>query len=105
MAQVMSMISTLAPLMQNMGNTDKKENVKTNTDIDKNNDDKNVTNSLDIRFKAGSNSGVENVRAGETPERQALRPARGTEAVPEALARRMRRPDDPHIADQRHSRN
>ena len=47
MAQVMSMISTLAPLMQNMGNADKKENVKTNTNIDKNNDDKNVTNSLE----------------------------------------------------------
>ena len=33
MAQVMSMISTLAPLMQNVGNADNKEKVKINIDI------------------------------------------------------------------------
>ena len=47
MAQVMSMISTLAPLMQNVGNADNEENVKTNIDVNKNNDGKNVTNSLE----------------------------------------------------------
>ena len=47
MAQVISMISTLAPLMQNMGNADNKEYVKTNTDISKNYDHENVTNSLE----------------------------------------------------------
>ena len=56
MAQVMSMISTLAPLMQNMGNADNKENVKTNTDIDKNNDDKNVTNSLESPLPISSSN-------------------------------------------------
>ena len=56
MAQVMSMISTLAPLMQNMGNADKKENVKTNTDIDKNNDDKNVTNGLESPLPISSSN-------------------------------------------------
>ena len=47
MAQVMSMISTLAPLMKNVGNADNKEKVKSNNDINKNNDDKNVTNDLE----------------------------------------------------------
>ena len=56
MAQVMSMISTLAPLMQNMGNADNKENVKTNTDIDKNNDDKNVTNGLESPLPISSSN-------------------------------------------------
>ena len=36
MAQVMSMISTLAPLMQNVGNADNEEKVKSNIDINKN---------------------------------------------------------------------
>ena len=56
MAQVMSMISTLAPLMQNVGNADNKENVKTNTDIDKNNDDKNVTNGLESPLPISSSN-------------------------------------------------
>ena len=56
MAQVMSMISTLAPLMQNVGNANNKENVKTNTDIDKNNDDKNVTNGLESPLPISSSN-------------------------------------------------
>ena len=56
MAKVMSMISTLAPLMQNVGNADNKENVKTNTDIDKNNDDKNVTNGLESPLPISSSN-------------------------------------------------
>lgn len=58
MAQVMSMISTLAPLMQNVGNADNKEKVKSNNDINKNNDDKNVTNGLESPLPI-SNSNTE----------------------------------------------
>ena len=56
MALVMRMISTLAPLMKNVGNADNKENVKTNTDIDKNNDDKNVTNGLESPLAISSSN-------------------------------------------------
>lgn len=56
MAQVMSMISTLAPLMQNVGNADNKEKVKSNIDIDKNNDDKNVTNGLESPLPISSSN-------------------------------------------------
>ena len=56
MAQVMSMISTLAPLMQNAGNADNEEKVKSNIDINKNNDDKNVTNSLESPLQISSSN-------------------------------------------------
>ena len=56
MAQVMSMISTLAPLMQNAGNADNKEKVKSNIDINKNNDDKNVINGLESPLPIWSSS-------------------------------------------------
>ena len=56
MAQVMSMISTLAPLMQNVGNADNKEKVKSNNDINKNNDDKNVTNGLESPLPISSSN-------------------------------------------------
>ena len=56
MAQVMSMISTLAPLMQNVGNADNEEKVKSNIDINKNNDDKNVTNSLESPLQISSSN-------------------------------------------------
>ena len=47
MAQVMNMVSTLAPLMQNIGNTENEEKVKINIDNNKNNESKNVTNILE----------------------------------------------------------
>ena len=56
MAQVMSMISTLAPLMQNVGNADNKEKVKSNNDINKNSDDKNVTNGLESPLPISSSN-------------------------------------------------
>lgn len=56
MAQVMSMISTLAPLMQNVGNVDNEEKVKSNIDINKNNDDKNVTNDLESPLPISSSN-------------------------------------------------
>ena len=56
MAQVMSMISSLAPLMQNVGNADNKEKVKSNNDINKNNDDKNVTNNLESPLPISSSN-------------------------------------------------
>ena len=56
MAQVMSMISTLAPLMQNVGNTDNEEKVKSNIDINKNNDDKNVTKGLESPLPISSSN-------------------------------------------------
>lgn len=51
MARVMSMVSTLAPLMQNMGNSENSENINTNSEIKKNIDSEKFTNSLEPQFQ------------------------------------------------------